>query len=635
MGIRDRTAWLLPAFLLLGVLAPTGAVLWFMNEAARTQAEASRQNVREAYRGQLRLLRDRLEQFWKARAAALEEAWADGAPSAFPKTLQVGGADSAILLAASGAARYPSFPRVREAESRDGHGGWTAAESLESARSSQAQAAAAYGELAAEEKDPSWAARAAQGRVRTLLRTNRAAALNAIQTYFHAGRLVRGLDPEGRLIAADEQLLAIQLLPPSDRRRTAWASSLARLLNDYDAAPPMPSAQRLFLMTELRAAVKETPPLPTYPAEQLAAQALEAEGARPGGAALEATAVSGVWKLTSPRRRVIALYRAATVVEAAQRLFAEGRPSPSVRFTLVPPGAAAGDAIAAGAPLPGWQIAFTLLNSKPFEEAARGRLAGYLWVGYLAVAGVALVGVALGQSFRRQLRLTRLKTDLVAAVSHELKTPLASMRLLVDSLLEDGVRDAVKTREYLELISGENRRLARLIDNFLAFSRIERNRQRFEFAPTNPAEVVKAALASLKERLAAPGCTVEVDVVPELPLLQADADALATSLINLLDNAWKYTPAQKRIGVRAYQEDGHVAFAVKDNGIGISPRDRKRIFRRFYQVDRRLARESGGCGLGLSIVEFIAQAHGGVVRVQSRPGEGSVFTLSIPAGVRA
>ena len=139
-----------------------------------------------------------------------------------------------------------------------------------------------------------------------------------------------------------------------------------------------------------------------------------------------------------------------------------------------------------------------------------------------------------------------------------------------------------------------------------------------------------SALAAMGERLQAPGCELEVQLSPGLPAIYADRDALTTVLLNLLDNACKYTPAEKRIRLRAYRENGRLAFAVEDNGIGIAPRERKRIFRRFYQVDRRLARETGGCGLGLSIVEFIVRAHGGEVVVESRPGAGSIFRVWLP-----
>jgi len=110
----------------------------------------------------------------------------------------------------------------------------------------------------------------------------------------------------------------------------------------------------------------------------------------------------------------------------------------------------------------------------------------------------------------------------------------------------------------------------------------------------------------------------------------ADADALVTAVVNLLDNAYKYSGDEKQITLGASAENGAVFFAVKDNGIGLSPRDTKRIFKRFFQVDQRLSRSSGGCGLGLSIVKFIVTAHHGSVRVESQPGRGSTFTISLP-----
>jgi signal transduction histidine kinase len=285
--------------------------------------------------------------------------------------------------------------------------------------------------------------------------------------------------------------------------------------------------------------------------------------------------------------------------------------------------------------LPGWQISFALLDNRPWEEAAHRRTATYVWLASAVIAAAVLAGLFAGQYLRRQTRLNRLKTDLLAAVSHELKTPLAAMRLLVETLLEDEHPNAQKTREYLELIDGENLRLTRLVRNFLTFSRIERNRQRFELAETSPAAVVDSAVAAMRERLQAPDCRLDVELSPGLPAVLADQDALTTVLLNLLDNASKYTPAEKRIRVRAYRENGRLIFDVADNGIGIASREQKRIFRRFYQVDRRLARETGGCGLGLSIVEFIVRAHGGAVAVESRPGAGSTFRFWLPCAPAA
>jgi signal transduction histidine kinase len=259
----------------------------------------------------------------------------------------------------------------------------------------------------------------------------------------------------------------------------------------------------------------------------------------------------------------------------------------------------------------------------------------------VALGGIALmlaVGVIGGRSMQRNLQVARLKTDLVAAVSHELRTPLASMRVLVDGLLADQSADPRKTREYLQLLAIENERLTRLIDNFLAFSRLERQRRRFELTPAVPADLVHAAIDAVRERLPA-ASELRVDIEPELPLVLADQQGLTTALVNLLDNAIKYSPADKRIAVTARRDgDGFVSLAVSDNGIGIAPREQRRIFRRFYRVDQRLASATAGVGLGLSIVEMVARGHGTRVTVQSEPGHGSTFTLRVrttEAGIAA
>jgi len=279
-----------------------------------------------------------------------------------------------------------------------------------------------------------------------------------------------------------------------------------------------------------------------------------------------------------------------------------------------------------GARLPGWQVVLDVRDSQGSQGIARRQRASYVWVGLLVIATLTVIALIAGRTFLRQQRLARLKTDLVATVSHELKTPLASMRLLVDTLLDTPESSPVQTREYLELIARENARLSRLIDNFLTFSRMERNRAQFDFTRTEPAAVMQSAVESIGDRF-----PVEVSAASDLPAVYADEDALVTVLLNLLDNAYKYSAEPRRIELSAYIEDGRCCFAVKDNGIGIPLRQQKKIFRRFYQVDRHLTTHSGGVGLGLSIVEFIVKQHGGAVRVESQPGSGSRFVISLPA----
>lgn len=636
-AIQDRTVWFAMLLLLLGVVAPTVCVLWFMNQTAKTQADAARQSVMNAYREQLWLIRDQIDSDWARRSAALQ-AMSGGAAQEFDRAVRSNVAASVLFLKTNGTPAYPALSVALPGSPFMSGKDWLAAEALERTSGQKANAAAAYGKIADAAADPNLAARAAQAQIRCLAQAGgKELAIQTMAKRFGGAHVPKGLDSAGRLIAADEQLLALRLIGSGDRRYAQAVRGLVSLVNDYSVA--MPSAQRLFLMGELLALpLPKGLALPSYSAERLAQQFLDAEKdankPSPGDRTVQPTRVPGLWKFAAPDGRVIALYNKQMITSEILGTL-EQLDARSVKFEPIEPGAAgSAESIPLGPALPGWRIAFSLLDTKPFDEAARGRTVSYVWAGFLVVGAIVGTGILAGQALRRQWRLARLKTDLLAAVSHELRTPLASMQLLVDALLDENKFEPQKTREYLELMAGENRRLSRLIGNFLAFSRIERNRQRFEFAETSPGEVVRVAVNAMGERLQSPACHLEIDVADGLPALRADRDALVTVLLNLLDNAHKYTPADRRIVVQAYREGNNVVFAVRDNGIGIAPREQKRIFRRFYQVDRRLARDTGGCGLGLSIVDFIVRAHGGEVRVESKPGAGSTFRVFAPLGMQ-
>jgi signal transduction histidine kinase len=205
------------------------------------------------------------------------------------------------------------------------------------------------------------------------------------------------------------------------------------------------------------------------------------------------------------------------------------------------------------------------------------------------------------------------------------------MRVLVDTLLDSAKIDERQARDYLQLIARENDRLSRVIENFLTFSRMERKKHTFDFVPVPPSQAVEAAFNAVRERFAVPGCRFELDIEDQLRDVMADPDALTTALINLLDNAYKYSEDIKHIVLRVHSENGMVLFSVRDNGVGIAPRESRKIFLPFHQVDSRLSRKGSGCGLGLSIVQNIAMAQGGEASVHSAPGGGSTFIISIPA----
>lgn len=286
---------------------------------------------------------------------------------------------------------------------------------------------------------------------------------------------------------------------------------------------------------------------------------------------------------------------------------------------------------AVGKYFPGWKIELYFEGGDVFKRAAKRQAALYTWTAALVIILILLSGGFAGQAVGRQIKLNRLKNDFIATVSHELKTPLASMRVLADTLLEGNYKDQKQATEYLQLICKENKRLSGLIDNFLTFSRMERNKHAFEIVKTSPAAIARASADAVKTKFDKGRCEFKVEIGNDLPDVLADQDAMVTVLVNLLDNAYKYSYEEKHIELRVYSEDDSVCFRVSDNGIGMSRRAVKRIFKRFYQVDRSLSREAEGCGLGLSIAKFIVDAHKGSISVDSIPDKGSTFTVKLPA----
>jgi len=287
----------------------------------------------------------------------------------------------------------------------------------------------------------------------------------------------------------------------------------------------------------------------------------------------------------------------------------------------------------AGEHFPGWKIELHFKGGNVFEKAASERIAVYTWTGVLVILLILVSGGIAGKAVGRQIRLSKLKNDFIATVSHELKTPLASMRVLVDTLLEGNYKDQQQVTEYLQLVSTENERLSRLIDNFLTFSRMERNKQAFEIVRTKPASIARAAAEAVQTKFSKARCEFELEIGEDLPDVLADHDAMVTVLVNLLDNAYKYSYDDKHIELRVSAKDGSVCFSVSDNGMGMSRRSAKKIFKRFYQVDRTLTRRAKGCGLGLSIAKFIIDAHKGSISVESKPSKGSAFTVKLPAAI--
>ncbi len=278
--------------------------------------------------------------------------------------------------------------------------------------------------------------------------------------------------------------------------------------------------------------------------------------------------------------------------------------------------------------LPRWEAAVWLVD--PGLAASRARYASRTVWALVAVlfAVIAAGGAAILWILSGEMRSARKKTTLLANVSHELKTPLTSLRLFAEMLLAGKPRDEERRKEYLRTMVSETERLSRLVEGVLAFSKKGREAPP-PMEPLDLGQVVRETLSQLEPNLLNAGFAVEFLIRESLPVL-GDGEALRQVMMNLLSNAEKYSPDRREITVEARREKDFAVVEVADRGVGVDPENAENIFREFFRGDDSLASPKSGAGLGLSIARDIARRHGGDVLYTPRPGGGSVFSLRLP-----
>jgi signal transduction histidine kinase len=254
----------------------------------------------------------------------------------------------------------------------------------------------------------------------------------------------------------------------------------------------------------------------------------------------------------------------------------------------------------------------------------------------LVIGGLSIFligGIVLTyRNVAREMALAKLKSDFVSNVSHELRTPLSLIRLYAETLEMGRLQNKDKYQEYYSIIRKESERLTALINNILDFSRIEAGRKEYRFDDTDLSALVRNTLEAYRYQIEQMGFSFQVNIDDALPPVKVDREAIARSLLNLVNNAVKYSDHDKFLGVNLYRANGSVRLEVVDHGIGIPRGEQGKVFDKFYRVGDSLVHNTKGSGVGLSLVRHIAQAHGGRVFVESTPGQGSKFTISLPLG---
>jgi signal transduction histidine kinase len=282
--------------------------------------------------------------------------------------------------------------------------------------------------------------------------------------------------------------------------------------------------------------------------------------------------------------------------------------------------------VAAETGLP-WAVIVTDAGSSsteaPFASRRRLLLSGLALAAVLVLAGSSLIARAVS----RELAVARLKSDFVSAVSHEFRTPLATLRQLTENLSDGRVEDEDRRRAYYRAQERATSRLSRLVERLLDFGRMEAGALRYRPEPLDLGKLVTSLVDEFEHVVADTGHRIELTIDPKVAPVCADGEALAQAVWNLLDNAIKYSPGRPAVWVEVAGEDGHAAVRVRDEGPGVLPEERKDLFREFTRGAAARAGGVKGTGIGLAMVDHIVRAHHGRIRVDSAPGRGSTFTI--------
>jgi len=268
---------------------------------------------------------------------------------------------------------------------------------------------------------------------------------------------------------------------------------------------------------------------------------------------------------------------------------------------------------------PGAEIAATAVRRRVV-------LASLLALGLFVLAGSTFILRAVN----RELEVSRLQTDFVAAVSHEFRTPLTSIRQVSELLLEGRVPEA-RREEYYRMQQRDSERLQRLVESLLDFGRMESGAREYRLEPVDVTVLLRSLADEFSASVQAAGYRVETTLQSEGSFVLADREAFARAVWNLLDNAVKYSPSHKTVWLKAAVRDGCVEISVRDRGVGVPPAEQRRIFDKFARGADAAASGAKGTGLGLAMVQHSINAHGGNVHVESTPGDGSTFTITLPS----
>ena len=278
---------------------------------------------------------------------------------------------------------------------------------------------------------------------------------------------------------------------------------------------------------------------------------------------------------------------------------------------------------------PEYQLGISLIGQTIEDLVQQRALTNILLIGLLTV--VLILGVwIVYRNIKKEVELAQIKSEFVSNVSHELRTPLSLISMFSETLEMDRVKTKEKKKEYYSIISNEANRLSKIVNSILNFSKMEAGKRQFNFVESYLNDVVENVYRSYKFHLEQKGFALEIQKDETIPIIKIDEEAVSEAIVNLVDNAVKYSDDRKKISVRTFRENNYAVIEVEDEGIGIPEKDQKKIFEKFFRVSSGNVHNVKGSGIGLSIVKYIVDAHNGKIELFSEVGKGSKFRLLFP-----
>ncbi|MCM8534034.1 MAG: ATP-binding protein [Lentisphaeraceae bacterium] len=618
----STTYWLAA---LLFLLIPSLYVIYLLNTTIETERDALKNEIQESFKANLNEASNSILSFWRQleQTQISQEYEPD-------EILDLTYADSLLIFNENGEMSFPLI--FKERGTLSFKFSTVLQKSLVFVNAKKYQdALESYRELETLAENNVEKASSLLGQARMLYQLGLNQEAYTISSMLIFADKFKGLkDSEQNIISLEAKLLFLNLEPRKSYKYNEILGDLVLALSHYKDKE-ISTSQRLSLSKSLKEMFSDLY-FPLYNAEVTALSFKQITPIPDRRNALIKTKLPGYWQYTLQGRYTL-LFSKETLEQQLLSLIQRTNIPDKTILKLVSPDEKNTDAISSipvSSRMPGWQLSLNFIDPLYLQDLIDQRTKLYQHISWL-IAGFGLfLSLIFLRDMKRRIQLADLKNDLVANVTHELKTPLASSKILLDTMISHEDFPKEKLQEYLNHLSRENGRLCNLVEHFLTFSKLDKNLYSFQFRDTTLDELIDQLEDAINGRFFKERKRIQIDCTDDDSTMYIDLQAILTVILNLIENALKFSKSEDKVILDISNSPMGLNFKVTDKGEGIPKSQQAHIFDRYYQTNNKLSKGQGGCGLGLSIVKTVLDAHKSKIQLISNSNEGSTFYFELP-----